>query len=180
MGISFALPDCVCSADCVYTAVVRCFFAGFAVVGVGCPVTDRVTSVDTGSVHRCISTYDVAAGYDFVSDGWHTDCPELTDNCAGRTVAAVEAACLENGQDCTGQIALTRGGAGCVTHEQGVARGIDGVVHADLLYSDTHQQPAWVVSNVLVDDGSTLSGERLVIRATDAVVLDRYPWSAKP
>lgn len=141
-----------------------------ALLALGCAEAPQ----GTGVPHRCIADYGVDDGYGFDSDGWHQECAELSADCSPLSVAEAEAACAANGQSCTGQIALTRGGAGCVAHEQGLARGLDGVVHADLIYSEAHQRPAWVVSNILAET----SGERLVIDASDASVLDRYGWSA--
>lgn len=153
---------------------------GCSLLVTACLQDDGAPSGAAGPVHRCIQAYSVEDGHDFASDGWHSDCPELSEACVPLSVDDAEVACAADGQDCSGQIALTRGGAGCVAHEEGLARGTDGVVHADLIYSEAHQRPAWVVSNVLAGAGQDASGERLVVSATDAAVLDRYSWSGTP
>ena len=159
-----------------YSRVVNISRTGCCLLFTACLQGSGTSPDEHGPVHRCIEAYGVVAGYDFVSDGWHSECPELSESCESLSVAEAEAACASAGQPCGGQIALTRGGAGCVAHEEGLARGVDGVVHADLIYSEAHRRPVWVVSNILSTDSEVASGERLVISAADAVVLDRYRW----
>ena len=129
--------------------------------------------------HRCIETYSAEDGYEFVGDGWHVDGvpPDGPDALEHEPlpVTDVESACVAHGHDCQGQIAVTRSAAACVAQEENMAKGIDGTVHADLMYDDTYGLPIWTVSNVL--DQVSWSGESLHVDAIDASVLNRFEWS---
>ncbi len=141
-------------------------------------------SDDTAATHRCVAQYGADDGYDFVGDGWHVDCAAAPGDddaaCDPWTVADVEAACADDGHDCAGRIVVTRAAAACVAQEEGMAKGIDDTVHADLLYSDEHRLPIWAVSNVLVEEGAAASGESLHVSAVDAGALGHYEWSSTP
>jgi len=146
----------------------------------GCPYKGG----DTADLHRCIEQYGASDGYDFSGDGWHVDCAQPPEGepveCEALTVEDVEAECAADGHDCAGQIVVTRAAAACVAQEEGLAKGIDDTVHADLLYNVEYGLPIWAVSNVLADDGASSSGESLHVSAIDASALGRFEWSATP